>query len=181
MTLLDRMLAAASMDMKTTDAGGGAPQVPLLEGMSIRRSTPRRDERGRLTEIFDRRWDWSSDAYDYCYMSTVLPGVVKGWALHREHEDRYFVLSGEVALVTFDPREGSSTFGKICKVVLSGSEPCLINIPRCVWHADHNVGTSEAIILNFPSVPYDHENPDKFRLPLDTDLIPYDFGDARGW
>jgi dTDP-4-dehydrorhamnose 3,5-epimerase len=28
---------------------------------------------------------------------------------------------------------------------------------------------------------YDHANPDKYRLPLDTDLIPYKFENSRGW
>ena len=29
--------------------------------------------------------------------------------------------------------------------------------------------------------PYDHANPDKYRLPLDTDQIPYRFEDVSGW
>ena len=32
-----------------------------------------------------------------------------------------------------------------------------------------------------PTRPYDHANPDKYRLPIDTPLIPYSFGDAKGW
>ena len=181
MTLLDQMLAKATLDKKTTDEGGGVPKVALLEGMRIHRVMPRRDERGRLTEIFDRRWGWHDEPFEYGYLTTVQPEVVKGWGLHKTHEDRYFVISGDLALVTFDPREESQTFGKICKVILSGSEPCIINIPKFVWHADHNIGTSEVLMLNFPTVPYDHENPDKYRLPIDTDLIPYDFGNAKGW
>ena len=35
--------------------------------------------------------------------------------------------------------------------------------------------------MNFPTMAFDHKNPDKYRLPLDTPLIPYSFGDARGW
>lgn len=181
-TLVERMLASASKDSKTTDQGGGAVNVPLLEGMRIHRVEARRDERGRLTEIFDRRWSgWEKEPFEYSYLTTVRPGFVKGWGFHETHQDRYFVLSGELALVTFDSREGSSTSGKICKVILSGDEPTLINIPKFVWHADQNIGTSEVLMLNFPTVPYNHDAPDKHRLPIDTDLIPYKFDGASGW
>jgi len=57
----------------------------------------------------------------------------------------------------------------------------IVNIPTNVWHADRNIGTTDVLVVNFPTQPYDHAHPDKYRLPLDTDLIPYSFGDARGW
>ena len=39
----------------------------------------------------------------------------------------------------------------------------------------------DAVIVNFPTTPYDHAAPDKERLPLDTPLIPYSFADPSGW
>ena len=58
----------------------------------------------------------------------------------------------------------------------------LVVIPRGVFHAVQNVGDVEAIIVDMPSVRYNHENPDKYRLPLNNDLIPYRFtGEATGW
>ena len=36
-------------------------------------------------------------------------------------------------------------------------------------------------MVNFPTMPYDHSSPDKYRLPLNTDKIPYKFENARGW
>ena len=83
--------------------------------------------------------------------------------------------------VLFDPRPDSSTYGKICKVSLTEDRPRLMNIPANVWHADLNIGVDIVRLVNFPTKPYDPSNPDKYRLPLDTDLIPYSFGDAKGW
>jgi dTDP-4-dehydrorhamnose 3,5-epimerase len=114
-------------------------------------------------------------------MFTIRPGLAKGWGLHKLHEDRYFVVRGEMEVVMYDPRPDSPTFGKISKVYLSAARPRLINIPRFVWHADHNIGSEDVAVINFPTIQYDHANPDKYRLPLDTDLIPYDFGATRGW
>ena len=36
-------------------------------------------------------------------------------------------------------------------------------------------------MVNYPTIQYDHSNPDKYRLPLDTDLIPFSFDGAKGW
>src|SRR5690606_35754984 len=109
------------------------------------------------------------------------PNVVKGWALHKLHEDRYFVIEGEMELVVYDPRPESSTYGRIAKIQLSDRLPRIINVPRFVWHADYNYGSTDAKIVSFPTRLYDHANPDKYRLPIDTDLIPYSFGNAKGW
>lgn len=179
--LLDLTLAAARKDIETTSLGG-APLAPkFLDGMSFRPSTAIHDERGHLIEVFDTRWDWSKDVYSQGYLSIVAPGVVKGWALHKTHDDRYFVVSGKLLVVTFDPRPESSTYGQLCKTILTADQPGIFNIPKFVWHADWNIGTGNAVLMNLPTAPYNHENPDKFRLPLDTDLIPFRFEGATGW
>jgi hypothetical protein len=52
-------------------------------------------------------------------------------------------------LVLFDPRPESSTYGEICEIWLSESNRQLIHIPRFVWHADHNIGMQDAVVVNF--------------------------------
>jgi dTDP-4-dehydrorhamnose 3,5-epimerase len=177
--LLERTLAAARKDGVTVK--DGALVAPLLDGVSFLESETIIDERGSLTEIFDPRRNWHPDPIVYSYMVTIRPGIVKGWALHKLHDDRYFVVDGEMEVVLFDPRPESSTCGQLCRVQLSGARPRLMCIPRNVWHADYNFGGRDVRLLNYPTMPYDHANPDKFRLPLDTDLIPFSFGNAKGW
>lgn len=179
-TILDITLAAAARDLRTTDEAR-KEIVPLLDGMSFHESTRISDDRGSLVEMIDPRSGWHPDPIVYAYSFTIRPGAVKGWALHKLHEDRYFVMSGVMEVVLYDPRPESSTYGKVCKVYLSGDRPRMVNVPKFVWHADHNVGDVDMVAVNFPTTPYDHANPDKYRLPIDTDLIPYDFGDAKGW
>ena len=55
----------------------------------------------------------------------------------------------------------------------------MLVIPRGVWHAERNIGAADVAVVNFPTIPYDHTNPDKYRLPLDTDELPVDLG--PGW
>ena len=179
-SILERTLAAATRD-RSTVTPTGEPLRRLTEGVKIREARTLSDERGSVVEIFDQRWGWHAASVASLHCFTIRPGYVKGWGLHESHEDRYFVLAGEMELVLFDPRPNSTTYGQICKIFMSGGNRCLVNIPSCVWHADHNIGTTDVVVIDMPTVPYDHANPDKYRLPIDTPLIPYSFGAARGW
>jgi dTDP-4-dehydrorhamnose 3,5-epimerase len=69
----------------------------------------------------------------------------------------------------------------VSKVYLSEYNRRMMIIPRGVWHADRNVGIKDCLVVNFPTIQYNHASPDKYRLPLDTDLIPYKFDNPRGW
>ena len=179
-SLLDLTLAAAKRDVATVTAAGVVKQR-LTEGVIFKELPTHVDARGSVVELFDPRWQWHPDPLVFVYSFTIKPGFAKGWNLHKEHEDRYFILRGEMELILFDPRPQSSTYGEICRIVLSEHNRRLVNVPRHVWHADHNIGTTDVVVVNFPTAPYDHSNPDKWRLPLDTDLIPHSFGSALGW
>ena len=180
-SLLDRMLEAAERDRQTVSATSERV-VNLIEGVSIREVPTHVDERGSVVELYDLRWKWHPDPLVFAHCFTIRPGYVKGWGLHKTHEDRYFILAGEMKLVLFDPRAESSTYGQVCELALSEHRRCIINIPRFVWHAEKNVGTNDVVVIDFPTAPYEHGNPDKYRLPIDTPLIPFSFGpDAKGW
>ena len=179
-SLLDTTLAAAVRDPQLATPEGRRVGR-LTDGVSIRPLTTHVDARGSLVELFDPRWGWHRDAFAYAYAFTIRPGVAKGWNLHRDHEDRYAVLGGTMGLVLFDPRPESPTCGEVCRIVLSSHNRSLVNVPRNVWHADHNIGTEDVLVVNFPTAFYDHANPDKYRLPLNTPLIPHSFGDVTGW
>jgi len=179
-SLLARMLGAARRDQQTVSPDG-EPIRRLTHGVSIRDVRTHVDLRGSVTELYDPRWEYHPDPLVFAYCFTIHPGVVKGWNLHREHDDRYILLHGEMEVVLFDPRPGSPTLGEVCTIRLSASRRVIVNVPANVWHADHNIGTTDVLVVNFPTQPYDHANPDKYRLPIDTDLIPYSFGNAKGW
>jgi dTDP-4-dehydrorhamnose 3,5-epimerase len=159
----------------------GEPVGALPHGVTFRRAITHIDGRGSVCEMFDSRWPWHPDPLVFVYMFTIRPGAVKGWGLHKLHEDRYFVLLGEMEIVFYDARPDSPTCGQLSRVVLSQYDRRLMNIPVGIWHANHNLGTQDAVVVNFPTAPYDHNNPDKYRLPLDTDQIPYKFENAQGW
>ena len=159
----------------------GTPLASVPEGSLSHQSRTHTDDRGTVTEMYDKRWNFHPDPVDFVYTYTMLPRKVKGWGLHKLHEDRYFLVKGRMQIVCFDVRPDSATYGQISKIVLSEDNPRLVTIPKFVWHANMHIGMDEVRVVNFPTMPYDHANPDKIRLPLDTPLIPYDFHGYEGW
>jgi len=167
-------------DPPSVDATG-EPLARLPAGVTFRDAPTQVDARGTVCEIYDLRWNWHPEPLVFVYMFTIRPGRVKGWGMHRRHEDRYFILAGEMELVLYDDREDSPTRGLVAAFVLSEYRRRLVNIPPGIWHANHNIGSKDVVVINCPTTPYDHDNPDKFRLPLDTDRIPYRFENRSGW
>src|SRR5438477_13025838 len=126
-SLLSQTLAAAQRD-KQMVTPQGERVTTLIEGVSIREAPTQIDQRGSVVEVYDLRWNWHPDPLSFIHCFTIRPGVVKGWGMHKEHEDCYFIFSGDMELVLFDPRPESSTCGKICKIVMSEQNRCLVNI-----------------------------------------------------
>lgn len=160
----------------------GTPVGRLPEGVVVRDLVTHVDERGTVCELYDPRWGAHPDPLVFAYTFTIRPGRAKGWGIHRRHDDRYAFLSGELELVLYDEREDSGTHGLEARIVLSGHRRRLLTIPAGVWHAERNLGEVDVVVVNFPTIQYDHASPDKYRLPLDTDELPVDLGpDWRGW
>lgn len=179
-SLLENTLAASIQDRQTVTAEG-ARLSQLIDGVCIRDIPTQIDDRGSLFEVYDERWGWHPAPLNSAHCFTIRPGMVKGWILHQTFDDRTMVLAGEMLLVLFDPRPESPTCGQVCEIFLTAQRRQLVSTPKNIWHAAKNIGTSELAVIDFPSLPYDHANPDKHRLPLDTPVIPYSFGDAQGW
>ena len=166
---------------KQSVSSKGVKLQALPLGVQFREIPTHEDDRGSVVEMFDERWDWPKDPLVFSYCYTVRPGKVKGWGMHKKHEDRYFILYGELEVVLYDDRPESPTYKLLAKVYLTEKNRRLMNIPTGVWHASHNVGLKDVVVVNFPTIPYQHETPDKYRLPLDTDKIPYSFEPKKGW
>lgn len=159
----------------------GARVAPQIDGVVLRSLVTQADERGTLTEIYDLRWNLLSDPLVYVYEFTIRPGYAKGWIMHRLQTDRLMLLRGAVRVVLYDGREQSPTFGLINQITVTEYNRMVICYPAGVWHALQNVGTSDSVLINMPTQPYQHEDPDKYRLPLSNDLIPFRFEGVNGW
>src|SRR3954453_16418981 len=145
----------------------------LIEGVSVRRAITHTDERGTLCEMFDPRWGFTEEPLVYVYQVTIRPGAVKGWVLHKLQDDRLFFSFGTAKVVLYDDREGSPTRGMINELFFDPHNRGLVRIPIGVIHAVVNVGQDDVLMINMPTQPFNHGQPDKYRLPRDTDAVPY--------
>lgn len=146
--------------------------MPQIEGVMVKRLSFIPDERGRLMEIL-RRDDPVFEKFGQIYLTTAYPGVIKAWHYHRLQRDYFAVLSGMAQIVLYDNREDSLTRGRADEFFAGDYNPLLISIPPLVIHGFKALGMKEVLLLNCPTEPYNRVEPDEYRLPLDTPLIPF--------
>lgn len=168
-------MAKIPVKSKQSVTSSGERINQLIDGVLVRPQVTQQDHRGTLTEIYSPFWKFDDIPLVYSYVVTTRPGMVKGWAVHRSQLDRYFFYSGSLKLVLYDSRENSPTYKAINVLYFSETNRSLVSVPPGVYHAVENVGTHEGVMINFPSEPYCHEDPDKYTLPLANDVIPYRF------
>lgn len=159
----------------------GKPVLKLIAGVAIYPTVVHADDRGSLTEVHNTAWNVHSEPISHVVRIGIRPGKVKGWSKHIRNDDRTMVMSGEVKVVLYDDRPDSPTYRQINELFLGPHNLGLLVIPHSVYHAVQNIGTSDALLINFPTRPYDYESPDKYRLPLENDVIPYQFDRVAGW
>lgn len=149
--------------------------LDLIDGVRLRRSRTITDARGSLCEMFSHGWDFSDEPVVHVYEAMLRPGVIKGWVIHYESDDRLFFARGVARVVLYDAREGSPTHGIVNELYFDAANRGILRIPCGVIHAVQNIGLEDATFVNMPTRAYDHANPDKYRLPLDSDVVPYRF------
>jgi dTDP-4-dehydrorhamnose 3,5-epimerase len=158
---------------------GSEEEKAMIEKVKIKKLQAIPDERGRLMEIL-RSDDEIFQKFGQVYMTTTYPGVIKAWHYHKIQTDNVVVLRGMLKLALYDPREGSSTQGKVDEFFIGEYNPLLIQVPPQVYHGWKCISQQEAIVVNCPTELYNYKNPDEYRLPFDTDQIPYDWAIKMG-
>jgi dTDP-4-dehydrorhamnose 3,5-epimerase len=146
-----------------------------IEGVKLARLSGFEDHRGALTEVFNPEMNFWVEPIVYSYFITIRPGRIKGWGMHRVQADRYFVLGGSVRVVLYDGRVKSPSYEQFAQFHFTESTRGLLHIPQGVWHADQNWGDTDALIINFPTEPFNRQNPDKYRIDPHSGEIPFDW------
>lgn len=128
------------------------------------------DERGSVMHIM-KSSDREFLAFGEVYCSTVYPGVVKGWHLHKRMTLNYVVIRGAIKFVLYDGRVNSPTRGEIQEINMGDRNYVRVTVPPNVWNGFQGVGIEEAYVINVNDMPHDPteiERADPF-----TKDIPY--------
>lgn len=147
----------------------------MIQDVVVKKLKRIKDDRGFLMEIL-RSNEEIFDQFGQCYVTQVLPGIVKGWHYHKKQYDHFCCLAGTAKVVLYDGREKSKTHGEVNEFILSLESPLVVKIPPYVFHGFTAVGDEPAMILNLPTELYHYAEPDEFRENPFSEKIPYDWG-----
>lgn len=172
--LAEDVQPATQKDAATVDREGRLVSNPI-EGVQYVRVPSQIDHRGSLTEAVNFDLDFWDEPVVYSYCFTIRPGRIKAWGMHKRQADRYFIAAGHVRVVLHDGRTKSPTFGAFCEYHLTEEARALLLIPPGVWHGDQNYGSRDAVMMNFPTRPYNRDDPDKYRIDPHSGVIPFDW------
>lgn len=128
----------------------------MIEGLQItsRRIIP--DDRGKIMHIM-KSSDSQFHTFGEVYCSTVYPGVVKGWHMHKKMTLNYVTLKGNIKFVLYDDRPDSPTYQQIQEIIIGENQYVMVTVPPYVWNGFKCIGTEEAFVINFTDMPHDPE------------------------
>jgi len=145
----------------------------MIEGVKItlRKIIP--DDRGKIMHIM-KSSDNQFTSFGEVYCSTIYPGVVKGWHMHKKMTLNYVVLKGIIKFVLYDDRPESKTYHEIQEIIIGENQYIMVTVPPCVWNGFKGIGLEEAFVINFTDIPHD---PDEIvRMdPHQNDIINYNW------
>lgn len=142
----------------------------MIEGVQIKPLRQILDERGKVMHMM-RNDDPEFSSFGEIYFSSVYPGAIKGWHIHKKMTLNYAVPYGTIKLVLYDDRPSSKTRGEVQEIFLGPENYCLVSIPPLVWNGFKGVGTTPSIVANCSTIPHDPAEID--RTSPDDPSIPY--------
>ena len=146
----------------------------MIQGVKVKVLKPNVDERGYLMEIL-RADDEDFRKFGQCYVALNYPGVVRAWHYHKIQTDFFVAVKGMIKVVLYDLREDSPTKGTVEEYFLGEQNNVLLTIPPNVLHGYKTIGMEPSLLINFPTEAYNRETPDEYRLPWNSDQVPYDW------
>lgn len=129
------------------------------------------DERGSVKEIFSNVGIYPEG---HVYISTVNPGRVKGWHLHKFMDLNYACVSGMIKLVLYDSRPDSPTVGELDEVFIGDENYCMVHVPHGVVNGFKGLGANPSFVVNVASQNYSVDDIVRYP-PHSEDVVPYDW------
>ncbi|MFH1721106.1 MAG: dTDP-4-dehydrorhamnose 3,5-epimerase family protein [Candidatus Altiarchaeota archaeon] len=146
----------------------------MIEGVVTKKLKVVPDERGWLMEIL-RCDDSLFEKFGQVYLTTAYPGVVKAWHYHKLQTDNFTCIKGMMKVALYDGRKDSPTYKEVNEFFVGEKNPMLISVPPGIYHGFKGMGDETAYFLSIPTLPYNYDEPDEYRLPPDTKEIHYDW------
>lgn len=144
----------------------------MIDGVKIIPLKQIVDERGKVLHMM-RDESEGFAGFGEIYFSSVYPGAIKGWHIHKRMTLNYAVPHGNIKFVLYDDRPESPTNGEVQEVFLGPDNYCRVTVPPMIWNGFKGIGAEAAIVANCASIAHDPDEIDR-RGPFDS-YIPYDW------
>lgn len=161
-------------NVQSSDANWAVRQSPI-QGVLFRETKNILTERSVVRECYRKDWALHEREIKHIIAVSSWPRQIMGWHKHLIQTDHVFVIKGTFKAVLFDDRDESATRGEIYVTQLGDMRPGILIIPPGIWHAFENLTMEPATLLNYFDREYQYDDPDEYKLPLDTPDIPYSF------
>ena len=136
------------------------------------------DDRGFLMEML-RDDDSLFKGFGQVYITGAQKGIAKAWHYHKKQTDNFVCVDGKALVPLVDFRKDSPTYKVAQEFILEappqGKEPILLQIPPFVLHGFTTYRCDSTKIVNIPTLHYEYDKPDEFRLPWDSAKAPYNW------
>jgi dTDP-4-dehydrorhamnose 3,5-epimerase len=149
--------------------------MDLIDGVRTREVRNMVTSNGITTEVFRKDWQIAGAEVEQVIHVSLRAGAISAWHMHARKTDHLMVTGGHIRAVLYDDRADSPTNGRLNVLHLSIARPTLVVVPPGVWHGLQNLADHPSTFVNFFDLQYDYADPDDWRLPADTDEIPYRF------
>jgi dTDP-4-dehydrorhamnose 3,5-epimerase len=166
-------MATGIRDGQTVNPDWSLVETAQIEGVVVKEIRPVATATGYLTEIFRSEWQLDGLPVDQVFQRTLEPGAVTGWHAHAVTTDRLFCGVGSVRISLYDGRRSSPTFNTVWHRIVGDRRPAIVVIPPGIWHGVTCLSSQVAVLLNLVDRSYGYAEPDHWRLPPDTEHIPF--------
>ena len=109
---------------------------------------------GAVTELYRDDGFAGPDGVGQVFIVRLAIAGVSAWHAHATTIDRLAVITGAAALVLYDARCDSPTFGCVNEFLLHERRPTVVVIPPRVWHGVANTGDEPCLVINMPDRAY---------------------------
>lgn len=168
------MLPGATKDRQTATSKGALLRE-FLQGVELKEISNIITRNGITTELFRPEWNLGPGKVEHMIHVILRGSSISAWHMHEKQTDNIFVTDGSLKIVLFDGREDSPSHGKLNIFHMSRLRPGILSIPPGIWHGIQNLEGNESSFINYFDHAYCYEDPDEWRLPMDSDQIPYRF------
>lgn len=155
-----------------TPANGGS-----IEGVTVLPLRKIPDERGTVMHML-RADAPHFERFGEIYFSSVHPGAIKAWHLHRRMTINYAVPLGMIKLVLFDDRLDSPSRGMLTELFIGDANYCLVAVPPGIWNGFKGISATTALVANCSTIP--HDPAEIVRRDPFSSTIPYDWALKHG-